>query len=46
LATDWQLGFAIPMMIGTTLGCVSIVVAMVFSPETRGTALSAELSVA
>jgi len=46
LATDWQLGFAIPMLIGTTVACVSLVLAMAISPETRGTALSAELSVA
>jgi SHS family lactate transporter-like MFS transporter len=46
LAIDWQLGFAIPMLIGTTVACVSLVLAMAISPETRGTALSAELSVA
>jgi SHS family lactate transporter-like MFS transporter len=46
LATDLQLGFAIPMLIGTTVACVSLVLAMAISPETRGTALSAELSVA
>src|SRR6266404_5385611 len=46
LATDLQLGFAIPMLIGTTVACVSVVLAMAISPETRGTALSAELSVA
>jgi hypothetical protein len=34
------------MLIGTTVACVSLVLAMAISPETRGTALSAELSVA
>jgi hypothetical protein len=31
-----HLGFAIPMLIGTTAGCVSFIVALLFSPETRG----------
>jgi SHS family lactate transporter-like MFS transporter len=46
LATDWHLGFAIPMLIGTTVGCVSLVVAILYSPETRGKVLQAELSLA
>jgi MFS transporter, SHS family, lactate transporter len=45
-ATTWNVGFAIPMMIGTTVGCVSIIVAILLSPETKGKVLSAELSVA
>jgi SHS family lactate transporter-like MFS transporter len=46
LATSWQIGFAIPMLIGTTVGCVSLVVAILFSPETKGKVLQAELSLA
>ena len=46
LATDWNLGFAIPMMIGTTVGCVSIIVSMLFSPETRGKELVADVVLA
>jgi hypothetical protein len=46
LATDWHLGFAIPMLIGTTVGCVSLVVAILYGPETRGKVLQAELSLA
>ena len=46
LATSWNIGFAIPMLIGTTVGCVSLILAILFSPETKGRVLSAELSVA
>jgi SHS family lactate transporter-like MFS transporter len=35
-AVNMQLGFAIPMLIGTIAGCVSFIVALLFSPETRG----------
>ena len=45
-ATTWNMGFAIPMMIGTAVGCVSIIVAILLSPETRGKELVAELVVA
>jgi SHS family lactate transporter-like MFS transporter len=45
-ATTWNLGFAIPMLVGTTVGCLSVALAILFSPETRGKILSAELSVA
>jgi hypothetical protein len=34
------------MMIGTAVGCVSIIVAILLSPETRGKELAAELVVA
>ena len=44
-ATTWNLGFAIPMLVGTTVACVSVVFAVMFSPETRGTVLQSELSV-
>jgi SHS family lactate transporter-like MFS transporter len=45
-ATTWHLGFAIPMLVGTVLGCISVAAAILFSPETRGKVLQAELSVA
>ena len=45
-AINWHLGFAIPMLVGTTLGCISAFAAVLLGPETRGTVLSAELSVA
>jgi SHS family lactate transporter-like MFS transporter len=46
LATSWQLGFAIPMLIGTTVACVSLILAMSISPETRGKELVPDLVVA
>jgi MFS transporter, SHS family, lactate transporter len=46
LATSWQLGFAIPMPAGTTLACVSLILAMAVSPETRGKELVPDLIVA
>jgi MFS transporter, SHS family, lactate transporter len=45
-AINRNLGFAIPMMIGTTLGCVSIIAALMFSPETRGKELVADVVLA
>ena len=45
-ATTWHMGFAIPMLVGTTIGCISVALAILFSPETRGKVLQAELSVA
>jgi SHS family lactate transporter-like MFS transporter len=45
-ATTWNAGFAIPMMIGTTIGCVSIIVAILLSPETRGKELVADVVLA
>jgi MFS transporter, SHS family, lactate transporter len=35
-AINMHLGFAIPMLIGTIAGCASFIVALLFSPETRG----------
>jgi SHS family lactate transporter-like MFS transporter len=46
LATSWQIGFAIPMLIGTTLGCLSLILSILLSPETKGKVLQAELSLA
>ena len=45
-ATTFQLGFAIPMLIGTLVGSISVVIALLLSPETKGTDLVAELKVA
>jgi SHS family lactate transporter-like MFS transporter len=45
-AVNWHLGFAIPMLVGTTVACVSLIAAVLLGPETRGTRLVAELSVA
>jgi hypothetical protein len=36
LATSWQLGFAIPMLIGTTVACVSLVLASGHQPGNPG----------
>jgi MFS transporter, SHS family, lactate transporter len=46
LAVNLHLGFAIPMMIGTMAGCASFIVALLFSPETRGKELVAEVELA
>jgi len=45
-ATDWHLGFAIPMLVGTTVSAACLVLAMFFSPETRGKELVPDLVVA
>jgi SHS family lactate transporter-like MFS transporter len=42
-ATDWHLGFAIPMMIGTTVAAASVFASMLFSPETKGTELVSDI---
>jgi hypothetical protein len=36
LAASLHLGFAIPMLIGSTAGAVSFIAALLLSPETRG----------
>jgi MFS transporter, SHS family, lactate transporter len=45
-AINWHLGFAIPMLIGTTVSAACLVVAMLFSPETRGTELVPDIVLA
>ena len=45
-AINWHLGFAVPMLIGTLLGLISFIAALLSGPETRGRQLVAELSVA
>lgn len=42
-ATTWNLGFAIPMLIGTVVGCISFVIALLVGPETKGQEFEAEL---
>ena len=46
LATTWNMGFAIPMLIGTTVGCLSIIGSMLLSPETKGKELVADVVLA
>src|SRR5438309_11310395 len=45
-AVNFDSGYAIPMVIGTVVAAASVVVALLFSPETKGKVLVAELSVA
>jgi SHS family lactate transporter-like MFS transporter len=45
-AVNWHTGFAIPMLIGTMLAAISVALAVLAGPETRGKVLEAELSVA
>ena len=44
-AVDYQLGFAIPMLIGTTFGLVNVVIALLISPETKGHIFQSDLVV-
>jgi SHS family lactate transporter-like MFS transporter len=44
-AINLQLGFAIPMAIGTLGGLVSFIAALLLGPETRGKVLTAELEI-
>jgi MFS transporter, SHS family, lactate transporter len=41
-AVVWQTGLAIPMMIGTAVGAISFIVALLLSPETKGTQMASE----
>jgi SHS family lactate transporter-like MFS transporter len=45
-ATDWHLGFALPMLIGTTVASVSLIAAMLISPETRGKEIVSDIVLA
>ena len=45
-AVERQMGFAIPMLIGTMGGLISFVVTLFFSPETKGTVMVADLAAA
>jgi SHS family lactate transporter-like MFS transporter len=46
LAVDLGWGFALPMLVGTTVGCASFVFALLLGPETHGKEMTAELQVA
>jgi MFS transporter, SHS family, lactate transporter len=49
LATSYNffdLGFAIPMLVGTVVGAVSFILALLVGPETKGTVMVSELVVA
>ena len=43
-ATNYNLGYAVPMLVGTVVAAVSVVIALLLSPETKGKVLVAELS--
>jgi SHS family lactate transporter-like MFS transporter len=45
-ATIYQVGYAIPMLVGTVVAAVSVFIALAFSPETKGKELVADLVVA
>jgi SHS family lactate transporter-like MFS transporter len=45
-AINFDLGYAIPMLVGTVVAAISVVIALLFSPETKGKVLVAELQVA
>src|SRR5258706_15612614 len=38
-AIDHNLGFAIPMLVGTVMGAVSVICSLLLSPETKGKVL-------
>ena len=44
-ATSWNMGFAIPMLIGTTCGLISVIAALSVSPETKGHVFKSDLVV-
>ena len=46
IATTYQIGFAIPMLIGTCVGAASFVIALLLGPETKGKILVPDLVVA
>ena len=45
-AINHNVGFAIPMFIGTVVGSISVVFALLLSPETKGKILVSDLVVA
>jgi len=44
-AVDYNFGFAIPMLIGTTVGLVSVVAALLVSPEPKGHVFTSDVVV-
>jgi MFS transporter, SHS family, lactate transporter len=45
-AEHYHLGLVIPMLVGTVAAAVSVVIALLISPETKGKVLEAQLSIA
>jgi SHS family lactate transporter-like MFS transporter len=45
-ATNYNLGFAIPMMVATSAAALSFALSLVFAPETKGKVLVADLAIA
>jgi hypothetical protein len=45
-AVNFNLGYAVPMLVGTVVAAASVVISLLLSPETKGTVLVAELQVA
>jgi MFS transporter, SHS family, lactate transporter len=43
-ATTYQIGYALPMFVGTIVAAVSVVIALLLSPETKGKELVADLA--
>jgi MFS family permease len=43
LAVEQQMGFAVPMLIGTVAGAANVIVALLISPETKGTVFVSDL---
>ena len=46
LATQWGIGLALPMLLGTCLGASSFIVALLLGPETKGKEMAADLVLA
>src|SRR5262249_61875585 len=46
VATTWQVGLAIPMLIGTVFGAINFIVALLLAPETEGKELVPDLVLA
>lgn len=44
-AVDMKMGFAVPMMIGTTGSLIILIIAVFLGPETRGKAMTADIEV-
>jgi MFS transporter, SHS family, lactate transporter len=45
-AINWNLGFAIPMLIGTMFGLANVIAALALGPETKGVEMVPDLVVA
>ncbi len=43
LAVHLNLGFGVPMLVGTVVGCISFVLALLAGPETKGTVMVPDL---